>query len=432
MVRLLFFFLFLSCSVVFLPTTDCITSPTDIEALKQIKKAIDPKSIPQGSCVGSWDFSVDPCDNLNGQRFTCGFRCDDQTLSSSSSSSSVGHRRVTEITLDTAGYSGALSPAVGNLKQLTAIQLSVNSFNGSIPASVGNLPSLRFLTLSTNSFSGAIPPELGRLAKLEELYLDNNQLTGAVPPTFSGLKSLRRLELQGNNLSGHFPDLTSLQGLNFLHASDNQFAGPFPQNLPTSLVDISMRNNQLDGSIPMTIGNLKYLQVMDLSQNRLSGWVPATLFEHPSLQQLTLSYNQFWGLQTPPSFGSKSEMIALDLKNNRLSGFLPLFLAAMPKLSALSLENNMITGMIPAAYGVKVMAAPGEMGVQPFARLMLSGNYLFGPIPMGLLGVKPGDVAVSLADNCLFRCPSAFFFCQGVRQKPLAACRSFNPGIPLA
>ncbi|XP_031493670.1 leucine-rich repeat receptor protein kinase MSL1-like [Nymphaea colorata] len=426
MVSLVFFFLFLSC-VVFLPTTDCITSPIDIEALKQIKKAIDPASIPQGSCISSWDFSVDPCDNLNGQRFTCGFRCDDQTSSSFS-----GHRRVTEITLETAEYSGTLSPAVGNLRHLTALQLSPNSFNGSIPASIGNLPSLRFLTLSTNSFSGAIPPELGRLALLEELYLDNNQLTGAVPPTFSGLKSLRRLELQGNNLSGHFPDLTSLQNLNFLHASDNQFTGAFPESLPASLVDISMRNNQLEGSIPMTIGNLKYLQVMDLSQNRLSGWVPATLFEHPSLQQVTLSFNQFWGLQIPPSYGSKSELIALDLKNNRLSGFLPLFLAAMPKLSALSLENNMLTGMIPPAYGVKVMAAPGEMGVQPFARLMLAGNYLFGPIPMGLLSVKPGDVAVSLADNCLFRCPNAFFFCQGVRQKPLAACRSFNPGIPEA
>ncbi|GMP94319.1 hypothetical protein CsSME_00043809 [Camellia sinensis var. sinensis] len=82
-----------------------ITFWQDTEALREFKNGLDPNSVRPGSCLSSWDFTLDPCDNL----FTCGFRCDnlftcgfrcDLVISTMS--------RVTELALDQAGYVGSL------------------------------------------------------------------------------------------------------------------------------------------------------------------------------------------------------------------------------------------------------------------------------------------------------------------------------------
>ncbi|KAF8377885.1 hypothetical protein HHK36_031273 [Tetracentron sinense] len=398
---------------------DSTTYWGDVEVLKELKKVLDPGSLTPGSCLNSWDFSVDPCDHIFSPRFTCGFRCD-LVVS--------GLSRVTEISLDQAGYAGSLSSTTWNLPYLEILDLVDNFFSGSIPDSLSNLTRLRRLGLSRNSFSGEIPTSIGSLSNLEELYLDNNRLQGSIPESLKGLVSLKRLELQGNKLSGEFPDLGSLKSLFFLDTSDNGISGRVPGTLPASLVEISMRNNNLEGNLPENIGVLGFLQVMDLSHNQLSGTVLSVLFDHPSLQQLTLSHNEFLFLEVPGNMGIHSELIALDLSNNELGGLLPAFLAIMPKLSALSLEQNRFTGMIPSQYALKAVFP--EVGMSPFVRLLLGGNYLFGPIPGPLMALKPGSAIVSLVDNCLFRCPETFFFCQGGVQKSLMKCKSFGPVIP--
>ncbi|KAG9442825.1 hypothetical protein H6P81_018679 [Aristolochia fimbriata] len=219
------------------------------------------------------------------------------------------------------------------------------------------------------------------------------------------------------------------RNLLFLDASNNLLSGPLPANLPPSLIELSMRNNSFEGGIPSNWRTLTSLQVIDLGHNKLSGAVAPFLFEHPSLEQLTLSYNGFTSLQAPASYGLKSQLIAADIGDNELQGLLPAFVAMMPRLSALSLENNQFTGMIPSQYALKtVLPAPGT---SPLARLLLSGNYLFGPIPSPLMGMKSGSATVSLVDNCLLRCPEEFFFCQGGPQKSPSDCRSFSPVIPL-
>lgn len=262
------------------------------------------------------------------------------------------------------------------------------------------------------------------------MYLDNNMLTGAIPLNFNGLKNLKRLELQGNKLSGEFPELSQLGNLNILDASDNAISGQMPSALPPSLVELAMRNNQIEGNIPATVANLALLQVIDLSHNKLSGSVPASLFTHPSLEQLTLSYNQFGSVQVPGNSGLTSQLISVDLSNNQIRGFLPGFMGLMPRLSALSLENNKFSGLIPPQYVLKVLLPGTGQGVSQFERLLLGGNYLFGPIPGGFLELKAGSVTVRLGDNCLYRCPLRFFFCEGGVQKSLMDCRAFGPIIP--
>ncbi|XP_068640169.1 receptor-like protein 12 [Aristolochia californica] len=390
----------------------------DIEALKELKRGFESSSVTPGSCLSSWDFSYDPCDASFSDHFTCGFRCD-VTVD--------GYSRVTEISLDRAGYAGSLS--LFPLPYLEALDVTDNRLAGAVPSSIRNLTRLRRLTLSNNFFSGEIPSSIAALPALEELYLDNNLLQGEIPADLGRLQSLKRLELQGNELYGDFPDLGSLQNLLFLDASNNLLSGALPASLPPSLVELSMRNNSFEADIPSNLRSLTFLQVVDLSHNKLSGAVAPFLFEHPSLEQLTLSYNSFTSLETPGSYGLKSQLIAVDISYNKLQGLLPAFVAIMPSLSALSLENNQFTGMIPSQYALKTVL-PGP-GTSPFVRLLLSGNYLFGPIPSPLMGMKSGSATVSLVDNCLLRCPEELFFCQGGRQKSSSTCRNFSPVIPL-
>ncbi|XP_021636784.1 probable inactive leucine-rich repeat receptor kinase XIAO [Hevea brasiliensis] len=402
-----------------LGVVDSRTCPGDIRVLKDLKNGLDSKSVAPGSCLSSWDFSFDPCDHIFSDKFTCGLRCD-RVVS--------GSFRVTEITFDPVGYSGSLSSVSWDLPYLQTLDISDNAFSGSVPDSLAKLTRLRRLSLSKNSLSGKLPVSLGSLSHLEELYLDGNHLQGPLPSSFNSLVNLKRLEIQENNFSGEFPDLRSLKDLYILDASDNQFSEQVPSALPMSLVELSMRNNDLKGNLPDNVGDLEYLQVLDLSHNQLSGPILSVLFDHPSLQQLTLSYNNFTFLQTPGTMGFTSKLIALDLSNNDLRGLLPAFLGSMPKLSALSLEHNMFTGMIPTQYALK--AAVPRAHTSSFERLLLGGNYLFGPIPSPLMGLKPGSANVSLVDNCLYRCPDTFFFCQGGDQKSLVVCKSFGPSIP--
>ncbi|XVF16995.1 hypothetical protein REPUB_Repub10bG0078900 [Reevesia pubescens] len=83
-----------------LPRAESKTYWGDIEVLKQLKNGVDPNSVSRGSCLSSWDFTVDPCDSLFSEKFTCAFRCD-LTVS--------GLSRVTGVSLDSAGYVGSLS-----------------------------------------------------------------------------------------------------------------------------------------------------------------------------------------------------------------------------------------------------------------------------------------------------------------------------------
>lgn len=407
-----------------LPLSTPKTFPSDIEALKSLLLSVNPGSIPNGSCLSSWRFSLaDPCDSSFSPLFTCGLRCQ---------VAGDNFARVAEIALDPAGYSGTLPPSIYSLPFLETLDLSNNNFYSHFPPpppSTSN--SLLRLSLSSNSFSGDLP-DLARVSvSLREIYLDGNLFSGEINAfKLAGLRSLERLELQRNNLTGEIPDPSSLVSLNYFDASDNLLTGGFPTGFPPSLVEISLRSNRLYGEIPgPAVAGLPNLQVLDLSRNGLSGLIPRTLFQHPTLEQLTLSYNDLQWVEPPTDGGLSSELVAVDLGHNGLTGLLPGFLGSMRRLSAVDLGNNKFTGMIPVEYAMRVVGL--SEGVAEFGRLILAENYLYGPIPGPMGAMREGSaVAVSLADNCLFRCPAVFFFCEDGRQKPAGTCREFNPVIP--
>ncbi|KQK08798.1 protein TOO MANY MOUTHS [Brachypodium distachyon] len=130
----------------------------------------------------------------------------------------------------------------------------------------------------------------------------------------------------------------------------NGHVGPIPMEIGslTALRVLDLHGNHLTSAIPATLQSLKHLQLLDLSYNRLAGQVPSFKFQHLSI--LDLSHNYLQG-HVPASFGQCRSLLKLDLGQNRLAGTIPDALGDLSELILLDLSHNALSGPIPAAIG---------------------------------------------------------------------------------
>lgn len=80
--------------------------------------------------------------------------------------------------------------------------------------------------------------------------------------------------------------------------------------------------NQLTGSIPTQLGDLKKLSVLALQSNQLAGAIPAILGDLGMLTRLDLSSNSLFG-SIPTKLANLPSLQVLDVHNNTLSGNVP-------------------------------------------------------------------------------------------------------------
>ncbi|KAK4437917.1 Calmodulin-binding receptor kinase CaMRLK [Sesamum alatum] len=374
---LFFFLLSLSAS---LPVRSA-TFSADVAALRAFKSAVKPASIPPASCLATWNFSTDPCAVPRITHFTCGVTCSGD--------------RVVQLTLDSQGYTGTLTPFISKLTQLITLDLGDNSFYGPIPSSISSLPNLRNLILRVNSFSGPLPPSIAALASLETL------------------------DLSRNSLSGTLPNLNSLTGLTRLDLSYNKLTGPLPR-LPPNLNELALKANSLSGPLTKSsFGGLTRLMVVELSENSFTGSLESWFFLLPSLQQVNLAKNSLTGVAVakPPANSNTGELVAVDLSYNKISGFLPTNFGEYPMLRSLALSYNDFADQ-SVQYSKK----------DHHCETVSGRNYLNRSPPAGFFSGE-GPVTGSLGDNCLESCPSSSELCLKP-QKPASICQQAYGGKP--
>ena len=124
----------------------------------------------------------------------------------------------------------------------------------------------------------------------------------------------------------------------------------FPFQGPGPIVILNLNNNNLDGSMPMDVGQLWTLEELNLGSNRISGEIPATIGKLENLGKLNLSDNQLSG-EIPPELGRLEELEVLALDKNELTGELPVELGNLANLRELHLqENESLSGPLPDSF----------------------------------------------------------------------------------
>lgn len=225
-----------------------------------------------------------------------------------------------------------------------------------------------------------ISPSITKLPHLRTLFFFRCFTNNPQPiPAFLGQLglSLQTLVLRENGHIGSVPvELGNLNRLRVLDLHRNSLNGSIPSSLNRmgSLKSLDLSANRLTGSIPEF--SFPFLKVLDLNQNLLTGPLPSTLGTCHSLIKLDLSHNRFTG-SIPDSVNGLVDLTLMDLSYNRLSGPFPGSLPDLRSLQALILKGN---PMDPQA----TIPENGLSGMSSLTILDLSSMNLHGSIPEAL------------------------------------------------
>ena len=172
---------------------------------------------------------------------------------------------------------------------------------------------------------------------------------------------LINLELTFNDLSGSIPkgiwEMESLLILSigeissWLRATAVYPSVPFNNTLISLFLSVyvSAGENELTGSIPPEISNLKSITGLHTHQNQLTGSIPTEIGKLEYLVRLDMSSNIHTGT-LPTEIGNLSELDLIDFVYNKFTGFLPTTLGNLRKLKHLYLNNNQFNGTLPIQF----------------------------------------------------------------------------------
>ncbi len=188
------------------------------------------------------------------------------------------------------------------------------------------------------------------------------------------------LLLVDNNMVGTIP--TSIGNLTFLQHLDlqsNELSGGIPDGIGnlSSLTTLSIGNNNISGSIPSTIGNMTALKSLYLYRNQLSGSIPSELQNLVNLNSMWLYDNSLSGT-IPFEFGNLQNLWNLRLERNQLTGTIPAELSNIGGLNHIVLSSNQLSGSIPSEFG----------SLSNLFTLQLDNNNFTGQIPSELGGLS--------------------------------------------
>uniref|UniRef100_A0ACD5W0A5 Uncharacterized protein n=1 Tax=Avena sativa TaxID=4498 RepID=A0ACD5W0A5_AVESA len=119
---------------------------------------------------------------------------------------------------------------------------------------------------------------------------------------------------------------------------------------PPRVSAVTLPSRGLTGTISPVVGNLSFLQSLNLSSNQLGGEIPATIGFLHHLGYLNLGNNSLYGV-IPDELCNCSSLVYIRLDSNLITGSIPVNFGAMSKLESIFLYLNNLTGPIPPSFG---------------------------------------------------------------------------------
>lgn len=197
------------------------------------------------------------------------------------------------------------------------------------------------------------------------------------------------LSLPNNDLVGTLPlSIGGLTSLNTLDLSGNMINGSIPDGVwgITNLRKLYLEGNAFTGYIPSYIDQLQFLETITLggantNLSASSGNILEDLSSIASLDTLILSNCGFSG-NIPASIGNLSILKVLDLSNNQFDGTIPVEICSLNNINVINLSFNKLTGQIPNDIG----------NLSNLIELNLRKNHLSGVIPAGIYSLTNLEV----------------------------------------
>ncbi|KAL7256720.1 hypothetical protein ACSBR1_010623 [Camellia fascicularis] len=263
------------------------------------------------------------------------------------------------------------------------------------------------ISLSSSSYSYSTPHRKlenmnwTSFPNLEFLNLRFCNLTGSIPEEIGTLSKLTYLDLSSNkNLEGLLPltlgNLTQLVELRIYYTN---ITGPIPSCIGQlkNLVHMDIGDNILIGSIPSSIGQLTNLTFLYLSSNRLDGSIPQEIGMLKNLVDMFMSHNILSG-PIPSSIGQLTNLTSLSLSRNRLNGSIPREIGMLKNLVYMFMIDNILSGPIPSSIGQLTNltylslssnrfngSIPQEIGkLKNLIYMFMDDNIFSGPIPSSI------------------------------------------------
>uniref|UniRef100_A0A7N0T7T5 Leucine-rich repeat-containing N-terminal plant-type domain-containing protein n=1 Tax=Kalanchoe fedtschenkoi TaxID=63787 RepID=A0A7N0T7T5_KALFE len=267
-----------------------------------------------------------------------------------------------------------LSTLVGNMPNLVKLRLSYVDLSTQssdwCQVLSSSAPHLQLLDLSNTGLSGPIHPSLGKLKSLSTIDLSSNSFSEPFPSFLSNFRNLTYLNL-ADSVSGKFSgSVLQLPALRYLDLSGNYGLGPgdFPSTIRnSSLETLILRSAPFSKNIPDSIGQLRMLSKLDISECHLVGEIPKSLSQLTRLVSVDMSSNSLTGLI--PTFSQARSLRELDLRYNQLQGsLLSTDWKQLSHLEVLQLSSNSLSGSIPTAL----------FGIPTLQQALLSENHFTG------------------------------------------------------
>ncbi|KAH0470989.1 hypothetical protein IEQ34_000712 [Dendrobium chrysotoxum] len=246
---------------------------------------------------------------------------------------------------------GAIPNEISPTCELQILDLRDNQLDELIPRSLSNCQSLEILDLGNNNLRDTFPYWLGNMSSLRVLVLRSNKFHGKVGPFEGNLERnytfsmLHVLDISFNKFSGKLcaECFNNFKSMMIDKTDTTQDVTIFTENQYYYLGLLTIMNKAQE----MTIQKLwTIFKSIDLSNNCFEGDIPITIGQLTSLQVLNMSHNYLTG-KIIPQLGNLSQLESLDLSMNSLSGKIPQELVFLNFLAYLNLSYNKLVGNIP-------------------------------------------------------------------------------------
>lgn len=202
--------------------------------------------------------------------------------------------------------------------------------------------------------TGTLPTELSLLKELQHFHAPANHFEGSIEDAFKGMFSLVNLTVSNNKITGSLPvDILMNNQMQRFDLSYNQITGKIPATIFTtnSLIELNLEGNLLSGGIASSVYELTKLTLLSLHDNyEIIGTISSLISQLSKLETLRLGSTQVGG-SLPTELFLLSSLKMLDLSNAAFSGTLPEnFLQLGSTLEDLMLDHNTFVGPIPLAF----------------------------------------------------------------------------------